>query len=299
MDYELQCRVKNSTGVAPKWYSPSTSAPPTHPTMKLALRSAARTATLSGLTTYCDPLAFRVRMIHRTQDSDEASGAKRKSSLRKSAWSDTSDWMQTSPNKPARPTSLQQDDEFTSSTSIGVYWSAPQDNGAAISSYTLVAAREDGKEFTVYIGTDTKCVVGKPSPAAAFAHTPALALQLAAPHTLAKPNPTRIRVRPGETLLFRLTATNSVGDSVPSSVVAMRALPNTEPPKSSGGRGGGPRTFSPPPHPILHHPESPQQHLLFGRAMHSTCGNETCVRCAGARHAFVVLVDDWDACQNV
>ena len=132
VDYELQCRVKNSTGVAPKWYSPSTSAPPTHPTMKLALRSAARTATLSGLTTYCDPLAFRVRMIHRSQDSDEASGAKRKSSLRKSAWSDTSDWMQTSPNKPARPTSLQQDDEFTSSTSIGVYWSAPQDNGAAI-----------------------------------------------------------------------------------------------------------------------------------------------------------------------
>ena len=77
VDYELQCRVKNSTGVAPKWYSPSTSAPPTHPTMKLALRSAARTATLSGLTTYCDPLAFRVRMIHRSQDSDEASGAKK------------------------------------------------------------------------------------------------------------------------------------------------------------------------------------------------------------------------------
>ena len=306
VDFELQCRIKNSTSISPTWYTlgPSKPAPPTHPNLKLAMRSAARTATLSGLTTFCEPLAFRVRMtlaplVEEQQPKPEPASVIKS----KSAWSDTSDWMQTSPNKPARPTSLVQNANFTSPTSIGVSWSAPQDNGAAVSSYTLAAAREDGKEFTVYTGGGTTCVVGKPSPAPAFAHSAALSTQLEAPHTLARPNPTRIRVRPGETLVFRLTARNSVGDSVPSSPVAMRALPPKSVPSrnSSGGsnQGGGEAKVASSPSSSLRNIPATSLHCGKGHTLVYSVGmKHVCDVCGKRGTAFRCEIGcDWDACQ--
>ena len=313
LDYELECRVKNTTGIAPTWYSLGSNkpVPPTHPTLKLALRSAARTATFSGLTTFCEPLAFRVRMVSSPLVDEQQQPKARPSSAIKSAWSDTSDWMQTSPNKPARPTSLVQNNNFTSPTSIGVSWSAPQDNGATVSSYTLAAAREDGKEFTVYIGGSTTCVVGQPSPAATFAHSSALAAQLEAPHTLSKPNPTRIRVRPGETLVFRLTATNSVGDSVPSSPVAMRALSsNNSPLGKSGDRhgGGGASKVAVPSSPLsslsasVRNLNSPTTSLRCGMShalVYSIGMKYACDVCNKRGTAFRCGSGcDWDVCQG-
>ena len=225
LEYEIQCCVKpiGKSLVAPTWHILPMQPPYSHPKMKLSLRNSAKTATISCLKTFCQPLAFRIRWVCELSN-DETGGSSEEDTVIKSGWSDASDWMQTSPNKPARPTTLQASSKFTSTTSIGVSWAAPQDNGAPILSYTLLAAREDGKEFTVYVGAATTIVVGEPSPAKKFAQSPLLNDLVMLPHTLIRPNPTRVRVRPGETLIFRLKATNSIGDSVASAPVALRAL---------------------------------------------------------------------------
>ena len=135
-------------------------------------------------------------------------------------------------------------------------------------SYTLVAARED-KEFTVYIGTDTKCVVGSQARLRA-AHTPALALQLAAPHTLQNQIQQESVFDQEKPFCSALTATTVLGTQyLHPWWQCGRYCQILSPQKVVVGVVESPKDVLPlPPHPILHHPESPHQHLyVAGRAI--------------------------------
>ena len=104
-----------------------------------------------------------------------------------------------------------------------ISWVPPNDNGAAIVQYTLYGTREmDEQSKILYEGTDAHVLIGTPIPSRdrskAGRHFPDRNN-----HNAVSPH----RVRPGETIVFHLSATNFVGASVLSEPFSFRA---TDPP---------------------------------------------------------------------
>ena len=80
----------------------------------------------------------------------------------------------------------------------------------------------DAEPTQYYEGTGLKCIIGTP-PLNTNQQTMHLSMEEE------NDKVTDIRIRPGETILFYLIATNFIGDSVPSESFAFTALDPTKP----------------------------------------------------------------------
>ena len=108
-----------------------------------AVRHAAKSATIGNLPCYCTPMRFRVRA---------------KSTFGWGPWSQISEYMQTSPNRPARPSRITSG-KVTKDT-IEIKWPIPEDNGSKIIHYTLYACEKGSTFKNAYRGVQNKFILG-------------------------------------------------------------------------------------------------------------------------------------------
>jgi hypothetical protein len=174
--------------------------------------------TVSNLVTYCVPMSFRLRHTHKNTATP---------------WSKPSEWYQTSPNRPARPTLLELGQK-TSMNSIEILWVPPNDNGAPINKYTLYGKKEMENDYTIYYeGTGTRCLIGNGNSKRGEGK------EEEEEEEEEDTNLINMKVRPGETIMFYLVASNFIGDSVPSDPFTFQAKDSPTVSSSSNSRYSG------------------------------------------------------------
>ena len=164
-----------------------------------AVRHLAKSATIGNLPCYCDPIKFRVRA---------------KSSVGWGGWSPISAAMQTSPNRPARPSQIKAG--IVTSKSIEVLWPVPDSNGSGILYYTLYGCPSGGTFIKLYQGKANKYVLG--SKAKKSKSKPERG------GSGAEDDVEFMGVKPGKRYVVKVIATNKVGDSVSSEIMSFTSL---------------------------------------------------------------------------
>ena len=173
-----------------------------------AVRHAAKSATIGNLPCYCAPLRFRVRA---------------KSSIGWGPWSPNSEPMQTSPNRPARPSQISTG--IVTTSSIEVLWPSPDDNGSKILYYTLFGCLLGGRFARLYRGKETRFVLGEQLSTS----TKEKSVKKTGSQKKDDRNDeeeeevANLVVLPGKTYLVKIVATNAIGDSVSSENVSLTA----------------------------------------------------------------------------
>ena len=184
-----------------------------------SLRHGAKSATIGNLPCFCVPLKFRVRS---------------RSSIGWGPWSPLSEYMQTSPNRPARISQVKAG-KVTENT-IEIKWGIPDDNGSKILYYTLYACKEEGGSFVnayrgeknkFKLGTEPKKKSGKKSFANKFKDKKN-GSETDSDDDDGEEKSVPVIVEPGVNYLVKIIATNKIGDSVSSELASFQSCKKGE-----------------------------------------------------------------------
>ena len=186
----------------------------THWESLAAVRHQAKSATIGNLPCYCTPMRFRVRA---------------KSTFGWGPWSPISDYMQTSPNRPARPSRVSSGK--ITATTIEIKWPVPECNGAKILYYTLYACKKGGAFKAAYRGEQNKFTLGT-APKSRSPRKKTFANKFKDKNDDDDEESDeegedfkveKVEVEAGGLYLVKLIATNKIGDSVSSEVCTFEA----------------------------------------------------------------------------